>query len=189
MTRLVKTPAKVVIVVLVLCATVGAARAEADVLVTPFVGVTFGGATTEKQDSYGLSLAGMAAGVFGFELDIARTGRVFGDDATFSGGALTTGMANILVGLPIGPVRPYVVGGLGLIRSSVDSPGGAPSSAQSDLGVDVGAGVMGFFGDRVGARADVRYFRNVSGGDGSLLNFDLEDFNFWRATVGVTFRF
>jgi hypothetical protein len=135
--------------------------AFADGLITPFVGVTFGGNTTTNQDTYGISIAGMAAGVFGFELDAARTGRVFGDEGISTDGTLTTVMGNLLVGAPLGP----------------------------ELGVDMGAGLMGFFSNHVGARVDVRYFRTVTGGETGSLNFDLGDVDFWRASVGATFRF
>ena len=118
MARFPKKHATLVIIALGWCLTAGAARAEADVLITPFVGATFGGDTTEQQDTYGISLAGMAGGIFGFEFDIGQTGRVFGDDATFSDGALMTAMGNVLIGAPLGPVRPFVAAGLGLIRSS-----------------------------------------------------------------------
>lgn len=162
--------------------------AFADGLITPFVGVTFGGDTTTNQDTYGISIAGMAAGVFGFELDAARTGRVFGDESASIDGALTTVMGNLLVGAPLGPVRPYAIGGLGLIRTSASGLV-LGDAAQTELGVDVGAGVMGFFSNHVGARVDVRYFRTVTGGETASLDFDLGDVDFWRASVGATLRF
>ena len=49
------------------------ATARADGIFTPFAGVSFGGDQTERVATYGASLAGMAGGVFGFELDAAQT--------------------------------------------------------------------------------------------------------------------
>jgi hypothetical protein len=49
--------------------------------------------------------------------------------------------------------------------------------------------VMGFMTDNVGFRGDLRYFRGF-GEDttNDQVDFDVSDFDFWRGTVGVTFR-
>ena len=176
-------------VVLGLYTPAGAARAEADVLLTPFVGVTFGGDAARNQDSYGVSLGGMTGGIFGFELDVGHTRDLFHKDPSFGDDDVTTLTANVLVGTPIGPIRPYVAGGMGLIRSSFDPTSPGASRTHNALGIDVGAGVLGFFTQHIGARADLRYFRNVSGGDDNVVDFDLGNLGFWRGSVGVTFRF
>jgi hypothetical protein len=43
----------------------------------------------------------------------------------------------------------------------------------------------------VGLRGDLRYFRLLQDNQPAVNNLDLglADFNFWRATIGVTFRF
>ena len=62
-------------------------------------------------------------------------------------------------------------------------------SVTSDgLGVDIGGGLMGFFGDHVGARVDIRYIRAVTAGE-SVFDFEFEKFNFVRATGGLVLRF
>src|SRR5215212_10938795 len=153
------------------------ATASADWLFTPFIGGTFGGNATlpdagldaknefERRLSYGASLAWMGAGVFGFEADFGYSPNFFraddnGSKINFVGdGNETTLMANIVVGAPLGGVRPYASGGLGLMRSKVDNVGqffDKPSS--NDWGYDLGGGVMGFFSENVGVRGDVRYF-------------------------------
>ena len=61
--------------------------------------------------------------------------------------------------------------------------------------MNYGGGIYLFPSPSFGIRADVRYFRTV--GDltlediDELVGFDLPlpDFDFWRATAGVTFRF
>jgi hypothetical protein len=55
--------------------------------------------------------------------------------------------------------------------------------------VNIGGGVQGFFNDRIGLRGDLRYFRSLAD-DEPDDEFDLafSDFDFWRGTVGVTFR-
>jgi hypothetical protein len=50
---------------------------------------------------------------------------------------------------------------------------------------------MGFFSTNVGIRGDVRYFRTFSGSSDSdsVTGLALSDFNFWRGSVGVSFKF
>ena len=62
------------------------------------------------------------------------------------------------------------------------------ASRTTDSGVDVGGGIMGFLGDHVGARIDLRYFRAVSAGE-SILDFDFKAFSFWRFSGGLALRF
>ena len=141
------TPALVLVVVLL-----PPAAAQADGIFTAFGGASFGSDQSERVTTLGLSLAGMAGGVFGFELDfwrMAKTDVVFVTD-----GRTTTLTGNVIVGIPLGAVRPYAVGGLGWVRSDVDATDG--SSARDDgLAVDFGGGLMGFFGDHVGVRVDL----------------------------------
>jgi opacity protein-like surface antigen len=176
-------------IALVLVLIGGATPAHADGLLTPFIGMTFGGDTTENRTGFGASLAAMGGGVIGFEIDVSRIPGFFGDEDVAGKNNLTTLTGNLIVGIPLGVVRPYVVGGAGLLRSSFGGPGDVSDETSSDLGVDVGGGIMGFFGEHVGARAELRYFRNVTSGDETVLDFSLGDFDFWRASLGVAFRF
>lgn len=160
---------------------------QAEGLLTGLAGVTFGGDTTSEATTYGFGLAATAGGVFGFEIDVATTTNILGEEAVVGDSAITTVMGNLMVGLG-GPVRPYVTGGAGLIRSTVDGLS-MGSVASNDFGVNIGGGIIGFVTDHVGIRGDLRYFRSVSrDADGDLLDFDLQlgDLDFWRGTVGVT---
>ena len=192
----------------VLSASAAAPRnASADWLLTPFLGSTFGGNANiadvsgssfsnefEQKVNYGASLAWMGAGIVGFEVDFGYSPNFFGasDSANFDltgDGNVTTAMGNLVVGAPLGPVRPYASGGLGLIASRVDNPSQFFTKASTnDLGMDVGGGVM-FLGGNVGVRGDLRYFRSLSNNDANSVDFSLGDFRFWRGTVGVTFKF
>ena len=190
------------------------APAAADWLFTPFIGTTFGGSADfdeglpggdefERQFTYGASLGWMGAGIIGFEFDFGYAPNYFetladtDDDFTFADDSnVTTLMANLKLGAPIGGqsgagIRPYAVAGLGLIRTQAESVGNFFEVDSNDWGIDVGAGVIGFFSDSVGIRGDVRYFRAFAGGgdDDEFPEFELSDFDFWRASVGVTFRF
>jgi hypothetical protein len=45
---------------------------------------------------------------------------------------------------------------------------------------------MGYFGDHVGLRGDVRYLRTL---DGNIINgLDLGGFHFWRTSIGLVIR-
>jgi hypothetical protein len=177
-----------------------APSARADGFVEPFAGVTFGGTADTHRYVYG-GRVGFIGNVAGFEADFGYAPNFFsGSDkfGDFQGKLnITTLMANVLIGgAPHGGgVRPYFVGGLGLMRGLVSSPNDLFSDVtRNDFALDVGAGLQGYFNQHVGLRADVRYFRSLSGksDDGFLLDpteFELGDFSFWRATAGVTFKF
>src|SRR5687768_16414743 len=104
---------------------IAAAPARADWLVTPHLGVAFGGATSSQHVTYGASAAWMSHGIFGVEFDASIAPDLLDeDDGVILGIAdsnATTLMGNIVFGAPLGApgVRPYVVGGAGLIRTRV----------------------------------------------------------------------
>lgn len=183
--------------------------ASADWMFTPFVGLTAGGKVSDingtnledrTKATFGGGLTWMGAGILGFDVDFGYTPNFFGDSPDFGDSNVTTLMGNVVVGIPIGGqtgggIRPYVVGGLGLLRQRVDSANAFfDDVSRNNMGFDVGGGVMGFLSDSVGLRGDVRYFRKLKGDTEDDSGFDLDVFDvdtlsFWRATVGVTFRF
>jgi opacity protein-like surface antigen len=183
------------------------AKASADWLFTPFIGSNFGGSAdlgTPGEDfndefnrklTYGASFEWMGGGIVGFGVDFGYSPNFFGiTDSNgidlVGDGNVTTLMGNVIVGAPLGAVRPYASGGLGMIKTHVDNAGQFFDMNRSDLGFDVGAGVMGFFNDNVGLRGDIRYFRAVNDNSGSdSIDVSLGSFKFWRGTVGVTFKF
>jgi opacity protein-like surface antigen len=184
------------------------ARASADWLFTPFLGATFGGSANiggiggdfgdefERKINYGASIGWMGRGAIGFEFDFGYSPnffRISPDNGAFDligDSNVTTLMGNVLVGAPMGGVRPYATGGVGLIRTRVDDAGGFFGDANSnDFGLNVGGGVMGFVSHNVGFRGDIRYFRSFHDSNPDGVDLDLGDFKFWRGTVGVTFKF
>ena len=198
-----------------------ATPASADWLLTPYLGVVFGGSANtvnlddfddqfEQRVNFGGSAQWMGAGVIGFEVDFNMAPNFFqstggGEDFEFFDldSSLQTLMGNLVVGIPVGGttgpgVRPYAVGGIGLMRANLSSPADLfDDLSTNELGINFGGGAHVFFNDNVGIRGDVRYFRGLQSsddddGDDDFLDdddFQLEDFDFWRATVGVTFRF
>ena len=177
------------------------ATASADWLFTPNIGAGFGGNASGGQHlTYGASIGFMGAGVFGFEADLAYTPEFFeGDDddpdlLNTGDSNITTVMGNVLIGVPIGGqtgagVRPYFAGGAGLMQTRVEDADALFEIDNNDFGINLGGGVMGFMTDNVGFRGDLRYFR-AFGEDtrNDQIDIDLSDFDYWRGTVGVTFR-
>ena len=186
-------------------------RATADWLFTPFVGANFGGNADfgefddfddefERRVDLGATIGWMGAGIVGFEVDFGWSPNFFENtlgpgDFEFGDNNVTTLMGNVLVGVPVGGqtgpgIRPYASGGLGLIRTHVDGGGFFDDLDSNDLGFNVGAGVHGFFNDNIGLRGDIRYFRSLQDDEpDDAFDLALSDFDFWRATVGLTFRF
>lgn len=187
------------------------AKASADWLFTPFVGMNWGSAVTftdetgdfddefEKRGTFGASLAWMGAGIAGFEIDFGYTPNFFQvtegtDDFEYGDSNLTTLMANVTLGAPVGGttgggIRPYASGGVGIIRSRIGDAEDLFDVSSSDWGFNLGGGVAGFFSDNVGVRGDIRYFRALQDIDVDDLDATLGGLRFWRGSVGVTFRF
>lgn len=173
---------------------------------SPFIGGNFGGNASfgdfadaddevERRLDFGGTL-GWSPSVVGFEVDLGFSPNFFEDtagDRNFDFGEtnVTTIMGNLLLSARPGTgIRPYASAGLGLMRANVPSATGLFNDlATNDLGVNVGAGLNGQFSERVGLRGDLRYFRslqdNVSDNEFDL---DFGSFEFWRGTVGMTFR-
>jgi opacity protein-like surface antigen len=200
----------------------GLARpASADWLLTPYLGVVFGGGANtvdidtldeafEQRATFGGSLAGMSSGIWGFEVDFSYSPNFFqftegGEDFEFFNvdSSMTTLMGNLVVGIPVGGttgggVRPYLTGGVGLMRANINFDDLFDDLSTNETGFNVGAGVHVFFSDTIGLRGDVRYFRGFEQRDDDDPaedddffdeDFGVEDFDYWRATLGITFRF
>lgn len=168
------------------------ARAQAQVLLTPMAGATFGNDAPSTKFSTGVSLAflGKAAGL---ELELGYTPDFFNQQADFAliaDSNVTSGMANILVGPALGPVRPYGTVGFGVLRSRISAGDLFDAVDTNDTAVNAGGGVIVMVSDHVGLRGDLRYFRSLKdpSNDGSL-DVTLGNFDFWRATAGLSFKF
>ena len=173
---------------------------------TPFIGGNFGGNAdfgdfpddddaVERRMDFGATL-GWNPSVVGFEVDFGWSPNFFEDTAgdrnfEFGDNNVTTIMGNILFSAkPGGGIRPYGSAGLGLIRANVQSATGLFNDlATNDFGVNFGAGLNANFNDNVGVRGDLRYFRSLQDNEpDNELDLSLGSFDFWRGTVGLTFR-
>jgi opacity protein-like surface antigen len=179
------------------------AAARADWLFTPHLGTTFGGGSNGNF-TYGASIGWMGAGILGWEAEFAFTPDVidFEDDldldddtVDFLDGEATTIMFNAIAGLPIGGTsgegfRPYASGGFGWFRGSISSDQLLFDEDSNKFGFNLGGGAMGYLGNW-GIRGDVRYYETMSDSEFDLdndLDITFGDFDFWRGTVGVVFR-
>jgi len=170
-------------------------QARADGYVSPWAGVNFGSDIDNGRTSFGVSAGYMGAGVIGGEFDFGYSPSFFGTKNDFGNNTVISAMGNLIVGVPIGGtygagVRPYVTGGVGLMRTQID--GGTlarVSQSNNQLGFDLGAGAMGWFNQHVGLRGDVRYLRALQDNNpGPGVDFSAGKFHFWRLSAGVTFR-
>jgi len=171
-------------------------QARADGFVTPWVGSAFGSSIQNGQATLGVSAGGMGGGIIGGEADFGWSPSFFGTKSDFGNNTVMNLMGNIIIGIPIGGqhgggVRPYAVGGIGLIRSQIDGGSVARVSSSNNMfGWDAGAGVMGYFNEHVGLRGDMRYLRATSDLRSGVTSLDLNgnQLHFWRASIGVVFR-
>jgi hypothetical protein len=172
-------------------------------IISGSVGGAFGGDTEDGSVGFDGAYDYLHRGTFGFEL----LGTFTPDLDLDTGGLLTAGdtrvntyMANAIGAVPLGPRTnwlPYLSGGLGAITINNDLDLGTDSDVtlidQRQFGGNIGFGLMGFY-DQIGLRADVRYFTGI-GTDDTIdttdpdrLNDLTENVNFWRSTVGISFR-
>jgi opacity protein-like surface antigen len=176
---------------------ISAIPARADGFVTPYIGFNYGGNSNcanfsnceDKRKNFGVSFGSMGK-VVGFEQDIAYAKDFFGKVPGVDSSVLTI-MSNILVGVGSGPVQPYALFGMGLIRphTTLDVTNLLTSFSKNSFGYDYGFGLNVYFPKTVGVRGDIRKLRTF--GDVPLLgNLTAEEkLEFWRASVGLALRF
>ena len=159
--------------------------------ITPFLGYNFGGDSAnclsfsncdQKRLNFGASIGSMGK-VVGFEEDISWAKNFFGDAPNTDNSVLTL-MSSLLIGAGSGPIRPYFVGGIGLIHPHVSSSlASLGDFSQNAFGYDLGGGIHIMFG-HVGIRGDIRRFKTMS--DVSFFGFEGQKLEFWRGSLGLT---
>ena len=104
--------------------------------------------------------------------------------------SVLTFMGNVLLAPRFGPIQPYGLFGLGLIRTTnqLSSIGGIDES-NNDFGSDAGGGLMIHFSRHVGVRGDVRYFYTFDARDILSLGDNEQKLDFGRVSGGLVFRF
>jgi hypothetical protein len=180
------------------------ADARADWLLTPFIGTTFGaettlldfgGGTKVRHWTFGASGALLTDQVFGLEADLSFVPGFFeGDDPhdLVSQSRITTLFGNVVAAVPLAvsreSLRPYVVGGLGLVHINPNDLVEL-SAGRNLLGLQLGGGAIGLVTDRTGVRFDLRQIRTLGHARNDLTGVSGTKVSFWRATVGVIFRY
>jgi hypothetical protein len=179
------------------------AYAGADWIVTPFAGLKIGGDTNLVDLDQGagatkLTLGGSVGllddGVLGIEADFGYSPRFFETTRgrlVFSSSVITL-MGNVIVTTPREltreSLRPYLIGGLGLMHATIDDVAGVFQVHSNLLGLSVGGGAIGGVTARTSLRFDLRHFKNISKEDAQV-GFGTTRLGFWRLTAGLTLRY
>ena len=198
-----KAPPYVVHILLLLLLLIPA-TAHADFLVIPFVGLKIAGHTNlvdleqgagEKKATFGASAAALSDGLLGVSADVEHTPHFF--ERAARGGlvrqsSVTTVMGNVIVAVPLRitqeSLRPFVVGGVGLMHANVQDVLGLFNTSSNLVGMNIGGGAIGFVSPRVGARFELRHFKNLSQ-DNRAVTFGTTRLSYWRLTAGLVLRY
>jgi hypothetical protein len=172
----------------------GAVPAVAEVILSPFVGTTFGaGAKDDVGETshfiYGGTLTLAGDGAFGFEVDGQYAPDFFGeaDNSNVASlmGLLTFGSHDAGSGL-----RFYVGAGGGLLKTRIESSDAFFETDRNSFGVTLGGSVIAKFGETFGLKGDVRYFRGITDVEPDEdVHVDLTGFHFWRVSAGLAMAF
>jgi hypothetical protein len=171
--------------------------------VSPYVGVRVAanttilggreGAETDKF-TFGSSVGFLTEGVLGVEADMSFVPSFFEGGVVTRSAGVSTLMANLMVATPLAVaqygLRPYAVGGVGLIHAGGGADVLGPLFDSNLFGINIGGGALGPISDRTSLRFDVRYFRNIGTDDAvTATSTSGVKLSFWRATAGLSFRF
>jgi opacity protein-like surface antigen len=184
-----------------------AAPAQAQWVITPYLGINLAGDAEFRRGGPGVSVAHFD-GLLGFEFDVERYNHFYKDKnvtglvenncgvgpASMACTDLNTDaigyMGNVVTPIRITSAknwRPYAAAGLGVIHSWLTDPSNTVADTnQNNFAFNFGGGVMYSLSNRVGLRGDVRYFRALVDQD-KRDGFYFKDYGFLRVTVGVTF--
>ena len=176
----------------------------ADRQIRPFIGTTFGGVTTFVDPETAIGKPHVVIGasavflgeIFGAEVDVADAPGFFetGAPQLVRSSHVTTVTGNIVVAAPHRlteyAVRPYFVGGFGLMHVTTTTAFTVFDVSAVIPTVDAGVGAVAFLTNRAGIAGDIRRFQSVGNKTGNVgLSFGEEKLSFWRATVAVVIRY
>jgi opacity protein-like surface antigen len=170
--------------------------ARAQGFISPFVGYNFGGDAgcpsvtncEDKKLDAGVALGAMG-GLLGIEEEFAYSKNFFGSSPNSSSSVLTL-MTNLMIVPKIGMVAPYVLAGVGLLKTHVEfAPSSLLTADNNNVGWDIGGGLMVFVSQHVGIRGDLRYFHAFQ--DLNVLGFTVSDpkLDFGRASAALVLKF
>jgi opacity protein-like surface antigen len=162
---------------------------------SPFIGYDFGGDSgchalrgcEEKKTNFGVSFGTLGRNA-GFEQEFAYAKNFFGSTSGEDSSVLTI-MSNVMIAPKIGPVRPYGLFGVGLMKVNVNlTPGALVSFTNNNFAWDAGAGLMIFFGEHFGVRGEVRHFQSFQ--DLHIEGFAVDNtkLDYGRASVAIVLK-
>jgi hypothetical protein len=127
----------------------------------------------------------MGKGIIGGEFDFSWTPELVSATEFHNNVREANMTGNLIVGIPIGgthgaSVRPYVVGGVGLLRATEKESDFLDRVHSNDFVWDAGGGIMGTFSTHFGLRGDLRYFQSTNSPN---------NYKFWRGTGGLVIKF
>jgi hypothetical protein len=190
--------------VVLLLVTLFPCAASADWLITPYIGTAFGSETTflvlerggYRKMTFGGSVALLSDALLGVEADVSHVPGFFEGDnpvGLVQASRVTTVSGNLIVALPLAvtreSLRPYVVGGLGLLQVRANHVASVFPLQKDLLGLSVGGGVIGLVSERTGIRFDLRHIKAITGEDGPLAQPGDSRLSFWRASIGLILRY
>ena len=190
---------KPLIVVATLLFVSAAHEAAAQGFVSPFVDTTLSSPSavgSSSKPGFGIAFGSLGK-IIGGETEIAYQPELLDNTANaLAKSRVITFSGNVLIGPTIGRVKAYGEVGAGDLYlnvtklSSIVVPNPA-SISTNYFTINVGGGVMGFFTEHMGVRADVRYFRafGFKVDDLQTAGLVLDRFDFWRASVGFAAKF
>jgi opacity protein-like surface antigen len=152
--------------------------------VTPSVGQSYGGQTTENGTSVALSVAVFEwRSWLGAEVDLAHAVQV--TDERSGDTSAATAMVNLIVAPPDRRFQPFAVVGGGAIRARACIAGCTTPRTETEFGLDAGGGLQVRVREFLAVRADLRYARMLNHVDG-FARTSSGKFDLFRASLGVT---
>lgn len=186
--------------------TIAAPVSAADNQIRFFVGGSFGGGTGlvdwdhaagNLHKSIGASVVSLG-NVFGVEAEVADSPGFFQNSNSANlvlSSRVTTATGSIVIAAPRSKteygLRPYVVGGGGIIRTRITDYFGFFKEPIVLPAFTAGIGVMGFFTNRVGVSWELRRLESWSrqdDGAGRTIDGKLR-LSFWRADMAFVYRY
>jgi len=173
--------------------------AAAQGFLSPFIGTTLSSPTPAGGSSapgFGVAL-GTLGKIVGAEVEFAYYPELLDNTANaISKNKVITLSGNTLIGPTIGSVKAYGALGLGSLNLNVTSLSSAltpnPDSISTNyFTVNVGGGAAVFFRPHFGVRGDLRYYRafGIKVTDLENAGLALDEFDFWRANIGLAIKF
>jgi len=185
----------VILIGLLLLAVATPSRAQG--FISPLIGYDFGGNSgcpeisncEDKRTNFGVAFGKMGS-ILGFEEELADARNFFGSVGDQSSSVITL-MSNAMIVPALGPVHPYLLAGIGLMKTHVEfTRTDLLSISNNSLAWDVGGGVTILFTEHVGLRGDIRHFHSTETLTIPFIGASTDEkVNFGRASGALVFAF